>query len=165
MVSRENMPLMEYAMTKSVIMKERARDNPLQNEEPPGPFEIMQELMWDELLDMDMDKAKAEVADPYADSEVSEELSDKAFTMYQAALVVPEDVRAKLWPEVGDLSSMAAQALKQEKKKKTSDADDEVTAPPMPGMHRAELKRAVFEMLDEDGDGRLYGPELRAFAE
>lgn len=165
MVSRENMPLMEYAMTKSVIMKERARDNPLQNEEPPGPFEIMQELMWDELLDMDMDKAKEEVADPYADSEVSEELSDKAFTMYQAALIVPDDVRAKLWPDVGDVSAKGAQAMKQEKKKKTADADDEATASSMPGMHRAELKHAVFEMLDEDGDGRLYSPELRALAE
>merc|ERR550532_2480152 len=111
-------------MTKSVMMKERLRDNPIPNEEAPGPFEIMQDLMMDELLDMDMDKAKAEVADPYADSEVSEELSDKAFTMYQAALCVPEDIRAKLWPEVGDGSSVAAQAFKQEKK--TADADDEV---------------------------------------
>merc|ERR1711941_210284 len=110
-----------------------------------------------------MEKAKAEVADPYADSEVSEELSDKAFTMYQAALIVPEDIRAKLWPEVGDGSSVAAQAFKQEKK--TADADDEVAASPMPGMHRAELKKAVFEMLDEDGDGRLYSPELKALAE
>merc|ERR1712008_482226 len=56
-------------------------------------------------------------------------------------------------------------AMKQEKKKKTADADDEATASSMPGMHRAELKHAVFEMLDEDGDGRLYSPELRALAE
>jgi len=163
MVSRENIPLIEYAMTKSVMMKERFRDNPIPGEDVPGPFEIMQDLMMDELLEMDMDKAKAEVADPYADSEVSEELSDKAFTMYQAALSVPEDVRAKLWPEVGDIASRGAQAFKQEKK--TADGDDEVTTSSMPGMERAALKRAVFEMLDEDGDGRLYSPELKALAE
>merc|ERR1719510_2771984 len=111
MVSRENIPLVEYAMIKSVMMKERLRDNPIPGAEVPGPFEIMQDLMMDELLDMDMDKAKAEVAEPYADSEVSEELSDKAFTMYQAALVVPDDVRAKLWPQVGDFASKGAQAM------------------------------------------------------
>jgi len=167
MVSRENIPLIEYAMTKSVMMKERARDNPVPGVEVPGPFDILQEFMWDELIDMDMDKAKAEREDPYSDTEVAEELSDKAFVMYQAALCVPEDVREKLWPEIGDINTVAAQAFKKEKKKKktSDDDDDDVKASSMPGMARAELKRAVFEMLDEDGDGRLYGPELRALAE
>jgi len=163
MVSRENLPLVEYAMTKSVMMKERARDNPIPGQEIPGPFEIMQDMQMDELLEMDMDKAKESYAAPMADSEVSEELSDKAFIMYQAALFIPDDIRVKLWPAVENVDSVAARAMKQEKK--TANADDEVAAPSMPGMERAQLKRTVFEMLDEDGDGRLYGPELRSLAE
>merc|ERR550532_2438617 len=82
--SRDSLPLLEYAMTKSSKLRKRAA-----GDEVPGPWEIFQDFLVDELLEMDMERAKREAEDPLADARMAEELSDKAAAIYQAAVAVP----------------------------------------------------------------------------
>jgi len=163
-VSREDLPLIEYAMTKSSRLRRRAKDEE-ERADVPGPFEIMQDFMIDELIEMDIDRAKRENEDPLADARTAEELTEKAREIYQAAMAVPRDVRTKLWPEVGAPMGTAAQVLE---KKKDSGVIFTGSSRPKgsssPGLQRAELKAATFRLFDADGDGFLYDSELRKFA-
>lgn len=163
-VSREDLPLIEYAMTKCNRLRRRAKDE-IEREEVPGPFEIMQDFMVDELIEMDMERAKRENEDPLADARTAEELTEKAREIYQAGMEVPPDVRVRLWPEMGAPVAAAEQVLN--KKKDTAVAFTGSTRsqrPSSPGLQRAELKAAAFKLFDADGDGLLYDPELRKFA-
>jgi len=163
LISREELPSLEYAMTKSV--KLRTRVKPEERDEVPGPFEILADDIFDQLIQMDMEEALKDTVDPLADSEVAEELMEAARTIYDAAISVPEDVRTKLWT----VTSEAKVAEQLRAIKTPSAAVQDINraaagASPAPGVRRAALKTAVFDMLDKDGDGYLFQEELRAFA-
>lgn len=164
-VTREDLPLIEYAMAKSARMRKRARTAE-EREEVPGPEEMMQDFMIDKLIEMDMETAKAEFEDPTADSRQAEELSDKAREIYQAARDVPDEVKAKLWPE--STANLAAQEAALDKKKQKDPVDfvktNTAVAPSTPGMQRAQLKATAFKLFDRDGDGYLHDAELKRFA-
>ncbi|CAL1141283.1 unnamed protein product [Cladocopium goreaui] len=55
-VSREDLTKLEYAMTQCATLRHRAR--PWEKETIQGPYELYQELMLDELISMDMEKAR-----------------------------------------------------------------------------------------------------------
>lgn len=171
-VQPETLPLLEFAMVKSAKLRARAIDdpeakilNPLLNTAPPGPFDILQDFMMDDLLELDMDKEResADVMDPMKDSRLAEELSDKAREIYQAAMVLPPAVVERLWPQTADASSMAKKATTREPEP-GSTGDYQRVEKVTPGLGRAELKVAVFRLFDKDGDDFLYAEELRKFA-
>lgn len=162
LVSREDLPLYEYAMMRSAKLRKRYGDNDREN--APGPMELFQDLKIDELIAMDLEKAKAEELDPMADSKVAAELADRAALIYQAALKVPHDTREKLWPDVVK-ADKAVEDLSEFERWNTFSKVSDVTRANTYGMRRAEMKSEVFNAYDEDGDGFLYGTELRKFAE
>lgn len=163
-VPREDLPLIEYAMTKCFRLRKRA-SNDQEREAVPTPTEIMQDFMIDQLIEMDMEQAKKESEDPLADARTAEELTEKAREIYQAAMEMPQDVRARLWPEASGPVAAAEQALNKKKDHGVAfTGADRSKNPSSPGLQRAELKTAAFKLFDADGDGFLYDPELRAFA-
>lgn len=164
-VSREDLTKLEYAMTQCATLRHRAR--PWEKETLPGPFEIYQELMLDELIAMDMEKAVKSEADPYADTKVAEELGEDARDILAAANRLSEEQREQIWPKgYGSEASQAAQAFEEQKnqiigKRSTRDVEEGDSR----GVQRAEMKATLFYMLDRDGDGYLYDTELRPFAD
>eukprot|EP00439_Symbiodinium_sp_Y106_P084216 s217_g25.t1 len=161
-VSREDVPKLEYAMTQVATLLHRAR--PWEKETLPGPFEVYQELMLDELIGMDMEKARASEKDPMLEAKVAEELSEKANNILEAASRLDEEVREKIWPAAfGSEAAQATQALDEQKVGKRSERM--VEQGDARGVQRAEMKATLFYVLDEDGDGFLYDKELRSFAD
>mmetsp|Transcript_120228 Transcript_120228/g.268714 ORF Transcript_120228/g.268714 Transcript_120228/m.268714 type:complete len:436 (+) Transcript_120228:1-1308(+) len=175
-VAREDLTLIEYAMAKCAKLRKRAKDLkrgkelgatiiPEVEEEQLTVFEVYQDLMIEDLLAMDMEKALQENVDPLFDSKMAEELNEKAVAIAEAAAAVPVDVRDRLWPLAGDLraqENLAAQTLGKSRAPGSSARPRGVTA--SEGLARAELKTVVFEYFDADGDGFLYDAELRKFA-
>lgn len=162
--ARDDLPTLEYAMTKCCKLRARVEGEG-EKREVPGPWEIMQENMIDQLLEMDMEQALQESVDPLKECKIAEELATKARSIFEAASAIPEDVRARVWPKALSEDQLAAQATGAMKAKMASavtgrSSDGVITK----GMERAVLKSAVFDMLDEDGDGFLFQPELRKFA-
>lgn len=149
-------------MAKCSKLRRRMRDSDASD--APSPFEILQELKIDELIAMDMEKALKEQADPFADTRTAQELADKAAAIYQAALKVPQETQEKLWPETVQKADATAKALSEVRGTSAAGSAAKAAEAGAPGLQRAQLKATVFEMLDEDGDGYLYCPELRRFA-
>ncbi|CAL1171950.1 unnamed protein product [Cladocopium goreaui] len=164
-VSREDLTKLEYAMTQCATLRHRAR--PWEKETIPGPYELYQELMLDELISMDMEKAVQSEADPYADTKVAEELGEDAQEILAAANRLSEEQREKIWPKgYGSEASQAAQAFEDQKNQKFGKRSTrEVEEGDSRGVQRAEMKATLFYMLDRDGDGFLYDTELRPFAD
>lgn len=164
-VSREDLTKLEYAMTQCATLRHRAR--PWEKDGIPGPFEIYQELMLDELIEMDMEKAVQSEADPLANSKVAEDLAEDARAILEAANRLSEEQRSQIWPYgFGSEASQAAQAIEEDKNKnigKRSARD--VEQGDSRGVQRAEMKATLFYVLDRDGDGFLYDTELRPFAD
>eukprot|EP00435_Cladocopium_sp_Y103_P034786 s107_g9.t1 len=164
-VSREDLTKLEYAMTQCATLRHRAR--PWEKETIPGPYELYQELMLDELISMDMEKAVQSEADPYADTKVAEELGEDAQEILAAANRLSEEQRERIWPKgYGSEASQAAQAFEDQKNQKFGKRSTrEVEEGDSRGVQRAEMKATLFYMLDRDGDGFLYDTELRPFAD
>lgn len=164
-VSREDLTKLEYAMTQCATLRHRAR--PWEKEQIPGPFELYQELMLDELIEMDMEKAVQSEADPLADSKVAEELVEDARAILEAANRLTEEQRERIWPYgYGSEASEAAQAFEEKKNQNIGKRSDKnVDEGDARGVQRAEMKATLFYVLDKDGDGFLYDMELRRFAE
>lgn len=160
-VSREDLPKLEYAMQKCARLRQRARPEDLDS--LPGPYDIYEELMLDELIGMDMEKALQSDADPLSDTKVAEDLAIQAKELAQAASVLPPETQDRLWPESFSQDAASKQALEEEHVgfRRRAQAVSEQNAA---GVQRAELKAMVFYTLDKDGDDFLYDGELRAFA-
>jgi len=161
-VSREDLPKLEYAMTQCATLLHRAR--PWEKDSLPGPYELFQELMLDELIGMDMEKALASEKDPLLEAKIAEELNEHAQGILEAAAKLPEEERDRIWPAAfGSKASEAVQALDEQKfgKRSTRVVEERDSQ----GVQRAEMKATLFYVLDKDGDGFLYDRELRAFAD
>ncbi|CAJ1450612.1 unnamed protein product [Effrenium voratum] len=163
-VSREDLTKLEYAMTQCATLRHRAR--PWEKEALPGPWEIYQELMLDELIGMDMEKAVQSQEDPLADTKVAEELGDHARGILEAANRLSEEQRERIWPfGYGSEAAQAKQALEEQNPNIGKRSARGVEQGDARGVQRAEMKATLFYVLDKDGDGFLYDPELRHFAE
>lgn len=160
-VPREDLPKLEYSMQKCAKLRQRARPEDLDS--LPGPYDIFEDLMLDELIGMDMEKALQSDTDPLSDTKVAEDLAIQAQAMAQAACVLPLEIQDRLWPEsfTQDIASKQALEENQVGFGRRAQAVSEQNAG---GVQRAELKAMVFYSLDKDGDDFLYDGELRAFA-
>lgn len=154
-VSREELPLWEYAMSRCVKARKRLEEGA----EAPTPFDLIQEYKLNELIAMDMDEALRQFADPLADERIAGELSVKAKAIHSAASAVPPETREILWPQTGAQESAAARVAARERKVQPGQSGRSTK-----GLERAELKAAVFQMFDKDRDGFLWQTELYEFA-
>jgi curved DNA-binding protein CbpA len=161
-ISREDLSLYEYAMAKCAKTRERVEQTGGREEDMPTVQDIMQDYMIDELLQMDMEKALQDAANPVYAEETSEELSEHARQIHDAAETVPLEVRARMWPDTGVDVAVGEQVLKGEgsataEREGSSDVQSA-------GEQRANLKMSVFRLYDLDQDGFLFETELRKFA-
>lgn len=160
-VSREDLPKLEFGMQKCATIRQRAAGDTSQ--ELPGPWDIYQDLMIDELIGLDMQRILAEQVDPFADSKMAEAMAMQATRIAEAAAVLSESAREKLWPQTTSDAARAAQAFEETSALKRGGARraDSMDAR---GVQRAEMKGTLFHVLDRDGDGFLFDEEFRAFA-
>mmetsp|Transcript_177813 Transcript_177813/g.570244 ORF Transcript_177813/g.570244 Transcript_177813/m.570244 type:complete len:501 (+) Transcript_177813:64-1566(+) len=170
---RDDIAKLEYAMGKVALLRARAKDED-DMAWIPTPMELYQEDLIMDMVRMDMEEAIRACRQEFAaevgtEVEVAEELAEGANQIYDAALLIPEVVRARLWPDVGMTEANMAEKLQNRQKsifEKVSGAklDHSAVTGMAEGLARASLKIAVFDLLDEDGDGFLFKDELRSFA-
>lgn len=169
-LSRDDLSLYEYAMGKTCELNERIE---AMGGKPTTIQEVLLDYQIDQLLAIDVEQALEDATNPMKEVEISEELSDHAKAIRDAAETVPEEVRARMWPETGVKRSLGEKTLSGEdsgdkKKSKTAEPEPKAATEDDPAyraaFQRAKLKSMVFELYDEDEDGYLFEGELRGFA-